>query len=154
LWNIHSRLRTLREGDRKPGKIQKRKTAQAAASADAARLLTREKRKFGEAGKALAASNPANAKLNDTRQPNFFADFAGLHSIASQLSQENHEYSWLIREWTSAIIEGEDGSPPLIHGKSFWGCVKAAQWSRCREINAARLDKWRRDRPVPGQPEL
>lgn len=154
LWNIHSRLRTLREGDRKPGKIQKRKTAQAAASADAARLLTREKRKFGEAGKALAASHPANAKLNDTRQPNFFADFAGLHSIASQLSQENHEYSWLIREWTSAIIEGEDGSPPLIHGKSFWGCVKAAQWSRCREINAARLDKWRRDRPVPGQPEL
>jgi hypothetical protein len=54
--------------------------------------------------------------------------------------------SWLKREWTSAEIADEGNTPPLLHGKSFWGCVKAAHWSRIQEINSARLDAWRAKR--------
>jgi hypothetical protein len=145
LWTIHPRLRSQREGGNKPGKAKKLKTKQAASDAlTGVKLLTREKRKFGEAGKPLAIKRVSNAKPDDTRQPNFFADLAGLNELAEQLAEKNpREYSWLTKEWTSAEISGENSAPPLLHGKSFWGTVKAKQWERIRAINSARLAAWR-----------
>lgn len=137
LWSIHQRLRTLRGGGDKPGKGKKGKTKQEASATMAnACLLTREKRKYGEAGKTLVIHSPDDAKPGDTKQPNFFADFAGLKELTKK-------YPGLAKEWMSAEIQGEDGVPPLVHGKSFWGTVKTAQWYRIASINAARLAKWR-----------
>jgi len=146
LWSIHPRLRTQREGGDKPTKTRKSKStpdSAAAAAAAASRLLTREKRKFGEAGKLMMVQRSPDAKPDATRQPNFFADLAGLDKLAQQLAQENRAHTWLTKDWTKADIVGEAGLPPLIHGKSFWGCVKAAQWRRIQEINTARLARWK-----------
>lgn len=144
LWAIHPRLRSQREGGDKPAKGKKAKAKQDAATpTPEARLLTREKRKYGEAGKPLVIQRSADAKPDDTRQPNYFADFAGLKSIAETLAKKNRELTWLTKDWTSAEISGESGVPPLVHGKSFWGCVKAAQWERVRAINEARLAEWK-----------
>jgi hypothetical protein len=143
LWTIHPRLRSQREGGDKSAKGKKRKEKpEAAAPATAVRLLTREKRKFGEVGKPLVVHRPAEAKPDDTRQPNFFADFAGLEALASELVEQNRDVAWLTKEWTSAEIPGESNTPPLLHGKSFWGCVKAAQWKRIQAVNEARLAAW------------
>jgi len=142
LWTIHPRLRSLREGSVKLAKNKKGKAKQDAATSEA-RLLTREKRKFGEAGKPLIVHRPANAKPDDTRQPNFFADLGNLGTFARQIAEDSREFSWLTREWTSAEIPNESATPPLLHSKSFWGCVKAAQWKRVGQINAARLKSWR-----------
>jgi hypothetical protein len=143
LWTIHPRLRTQRDGGEKPAKAKQTKPkTEATASAPDARLLTREKRKYGETGKPLVVQRAAAAKPDDTRQPNFFADFAGLAALAGQLAERNREHTWLTKEWTSAEVSDESGMPPLVHGKSFWGCVKAAQWRRIQQINDARIAKW------------
>jgi hypothetical protein len=152
LWTIHPRLRSQREGGNKPGKAKKQKSKQEAPDAPTeVKLLTREKRKFGEAGKPLAVKRAPSAKPDDTRQPNFFADLAGLNELAEQLAKKNpREYSWLTKEWTSAEISGENTTPPLVHGKSFWGTVKAAQWKRIKEINAKRIEAWKdKSNPMP-----
>jgi hypothetical protein len=145
LWAIQPRLRSQREGGKKPGTAKKEKVKQGTADAPTeAKLLTREKRKFGEGGKPLVIHRAAGAKPDDTRQPNFFADLAGLKVLAEQLALNNpREYSWLRKEWTSAEISGESSNPPLVHSKSFWGTVKAKQWERIQAINAARLAAWR-----------
>jgi hypothetical protein len=144
LWTIHPRLRSQREGGNKPGKAKMQKAKKEASDAPTeVKLLTREKRKFGESGKPLVIKHASSAKPDDTRQPNFFADLAGLNELAEQLAKKNpREYSWLTKEWTSAEISGENTTPPLVHGKSFWGTVKAKQWERIRAINSARLAAW------------
>ena len=143
LWTIHPRLRTQREGGNKPRKGNKAKLqTEAIPAPPEARLLTREKRKFGEAGKPLDVYREAEAKPDDTPQPNFFADFADLQALAKKLAKLNPEHSWLVKEWASAKIRGESGTPPLVYGKSFWGCVKAAQWWRVEQINKSRIAKW------------
>jgi hypothetical protein len=142
LWSIHPRLRTQREGGRPAkGRKSKPKTEVTPTVAEE-QLHSREKRKFGETGLPLVVHRPPGAKPDDTRQPNFFADFAELAKLAQLLAQENRDFSWLTREWTSAEIPGEAAGIPLIHGKSFWGCVKASQWRRVQEINSARLKTW------------
>lgn len=145
LWAIQPRLRSQREGGNKPATGKQAKARQATAtSPPEARLLTREKRKFGEVGKPLAIHRGPDAKPDSTRQPNFFADFAGLEALAQRLGEKSpREHGWLRKEWTSAEIPGESSATPLVHGKSFWGCVKAAQWDRVSAINAARLASWR-----------
>ncbi len=145
LWTIHPRLRSQREGGDKPAKGKRGKSAEAAATPlHEAQLLTREKRKFGETGKPLVIHRGPGAKPDSTRQPNFFADFAGLEALAERLGARNpRDHGWLQKEWTSAEISGESSAPPLVHGKSFWGCVKAAQWERIGAINAARRASWR-----------
>lgn len=147
VWPIHPRLRSQREGGDKSGKGKKFKAKQEPLKPENdGKLLTREKRKFGEAAKPLAVHRQQAAKTDDTRQPNFFADLAGLDSIASKLAEENpHDFSWLRKEWTSAVIEGESNTPPLLHGKSFWGTVKAVQWERIRKINADRISEWKEE---------
>ena len=152
LWPIHPRLRSQREGGDKTGKDKKSKVKQKTPKPkNDGKLLTREKRKFGETGKALVVQRPPTAKTDDTRQPNFFADLAGLDSIASKLAEKNpHDYSWLKKEWTSATIEGESSTPPLLHGKSFWGTVKSYQWERIRKINGDRISTWKeKGNPMP-----
>jgi hypothetical protein len=124
LWEIHPRLRTQKSTDKK---------------AQNASMLTREKRKFGEKGKPLSLSH----EITDEKQPNYWADFADLEKLANQLARENpKDNGWLGGKWSTATIEGETNLPPLISGKSFWGCVKAAQWKRVHEINRKRLDNW------------
>jgi hypothetical protein len=144
LWAIHPRLRSQREGGDKSGKAKKQKAKQEVSGTPTEdKLLTREKRKFGEAGKPLTIKRASDAKPDDTRQPNFFADLAGLNELAEQLAMKNQrEYSWLTKEWTSAEIFGETSTPPLVHSKSFWGTVKAKQWERIQAINTARLAAW------------
>lgn len=143
LWTIHPRLRTGREGADKLTKSKKGKPERE--SPVETRLITREKRKFGATGAPLLIHRPTHVKIDDTRQPNFFADFAGLKSIAETLARKNpHEFLWLTKEWTSAEISGGKNVPPLIHSKSFWGCVKAAQWDRINTINETRLAAWRK----------
>jgi hypothetical protein len=144
LWAIHPRLRSQREGGDKSGKAKKQKAKQEVSGTPTEdKLLTREKRKFGEAGKPLTIKRASDAKPDDTRQPNFFADLAGLNELAEQLAMKNQrEYSWLTKEWTSAEISGETSTPPLVHSKSFWGTVKAKQWERIQAINTARLAAW------------
>jgi hypothetical protein len=152
LWAIHPRLRSQREGGDKAGKGKKSKTKQEAPKAgNEGKLLTREKRKFGETGKPLVVQRAPTAKPDDTRQPNFFADLAGLDSIADKLAAKNpHDFSWLKKEWTSAKIEGEPNTPRLLHGKSFWGTVKSAQWERIRKINSDRIAVWKeKGNPMP-----
>lgn len=162
LWSIHPRLRTQREHEGKPRKARKGKSTPALTAPPVeAVLFTREKRKFGESGKSLVVQRPPEAKPDDARQPNFFADLTGLEKLADQLAKESYECRWLQREWVSATIAEEGGAPPLLHGKSFWGCVKAAQWTRIRTINEQRLATWLRklaantaSTPIPGHPEL
>jgi hypothetical protein len=144
LWTIHPRLRSQREGGDKPAKGRKGNAKQDAGTPQReAWLLTREKRKYGEAGKTLVIHRPTDAKPDDTRQPNFFADLAGLEAVADQLGKKNREQTWLKKEWTSAEIPGDSGAPPLLHGKSFWGCVKAAQWDRVLAVNEVWLAAWK-----------
>jgi hypothetical protein len=145
LWAIHPRLRSQREGGDKSGKAKKQKAKQEVSGTPTEiKLLTREKRKFGEAGKPLTIKRASDAKPDDTRQPNFFADLAGLNDLAAQLANKNQrEYSWLTKEWTFAEISGETSAPTLVHSKSFWGTVKAKQWERIQAINTARLAAWR-----------
>lgn len=127
LWPIHPRLRTERVGTL------------------VSHLITCEKRKLGKIGKRLIVRRPTDAKTDDTKQPNFFADLAGLRSVAENLARKNpHEFTWLTKEWTSAEIVDENNTYPLLHGKSLWGCVKAAQWDRVNSINAALLSDWHR----------
>ncbi len=144
LWAIHPRLRSLREGGNKPAKLKKGAAIRdVTTSKTEQRLLTREKRKYGDTGKALLVHRPEGAKPDDTRQPNFFADLAGLKAIAEQLvNQSPRDFIWLMKEWTSAEIQDET-TPPLVHGKSFWGTVKAIQWKRIQDINSARLAAWK-----------
>jgi hypothetical protein len=145
LWAIHPRLRSQREGGYKPSKGKKQKAKQETPTASTeTKLLTREKRKFGEPGKPLTVHRAPGAKPDDTRQPNFFADLAGLNNLAEQLAKKSpREHTWLTKEWVSAEIFGEQPVLPLVHGKSFWGTVKAKQWERIRAINSARLAAWR-----------
>jgi hypothetical protein len=143
LWEIHPRMRTQRCGGT-VAKGRKAKVVQAEPPAPFAdpRLFAREKRKFGEAGPALNIQRREKAKADDTRQPNFFADLADLQAIAGQLVERDNKLSWLTDGWTSAKLGNEDRTPPLLHGKTFWGCVKAAQWQRVSDINSARLTAW------------
>lgn len=152
LWAIHPRLRSQTEGADKTGKGKTSKAKKEAPKAQSnAKLLTREKRKFGERGKTLVVQSAQAAKPDDTKQPNFFADLAGLESIADKLAKENpRDFSWIKKEWTSAVIEGETCMPPLLHGKSFWGTVKAVQWTRIRKINGDRIAGWKdKGNPMP-----
>jgi len=141
LWSIHPRLRTQPDAT-ETGRKGKPKPASRQAAGEA-RLLTREKRKFGAAGKVLVVHRPPDARPDDTRQPNFFADYAGLEQVARRLAQANREHAWLERQWTWAEVPGQEDSPRLVHSKSFWGCVKAAQWRRVQDINDARLARWK-----------
>lgn len=150
LWSIHPRLRTQRGGGNKPVKGKKGKLKQEATTTTITKadLLTREKRKYGEMGRTLSVNRAVNrardAKPDDAKQPNFFADLAGLKDVADRLiKQAPRDFIWLQKEWMTASIDGSSDTPPLIHGKSFWGCVKAAQWYRINSINEARLAKWR-----------
>lgn len=149
IWSIHPRLRTQRGNETKPGKGKKSKRPTAASSAPQTEgLFTREKRKFGETRLPITLSR-ADATADDTRQPNFFADFADTQSLADE---------WLKQDWTTANLHDVRDAPPLVHGKSFWGCVKALQWSRIGAINDARLRAWRQKLDpadsAPGHPEL
>lgn len=121
LWSIHPRLRTWRSGED---------------------LLAKEKRKFGEKKQPKIVEPPGNLPKNATRQPNFFADIAGLDALVERLVRRNNQHYWLKKEWTAAVIGDSNNTPPLIHSKSFWGCVRAAQWDRIGSINQARLAKW------------
>ena len=105
--------------------------------------VSREKRKFGEAGKPLVVHRSPGAKPDDTRQSNFFVDYAGLASLAEELGKRDREKAWLAKEWTSAEVTGETGMPSPVHGRSFWGCVKAAQWQRIQKINKDRITRWK-----------
>jgi hypothetical protein len=151
LWRIHPRLRSVRDGGAQAAGGRKGKPQlDGQTPAAQACLLTREKRKYGETGKPLVLHRSDKAKPDDTRQPNFFADFAGLEAIARELAEVDRESSWLTREWTSAEISGEHGTPPLVHSKCFWGCVKAVQWKRVAAINEARLAAWKdKVNPMP-----
>lgn len=141
VWGIYPRLRTICAGT---GQTDKgKRAANRTPCTDGMRLLAREKRRYGEKGPAITVHRLGSAGKNDTAQPNFFADLAGLASVAQKLGSESREHRWLCDEWTTAEIRGEEGAPALVHGKSFWGCVKAAQWSRIQEINGRRLTKWR-----------
>ncbi len=139
LWAIHPRLRTQRDSGNKKTKSKKATPSQQ----PEAKLLTREKRKFGEKNPPKLVVVPENPVKGATRQPNFFADMAGLEALAVQLAKNNNEYYWLKKEWATATIEGQNDQPPLLHSKLFWGCVKAAQWYRTDSINEARFMKWR-----------
>lgn len=120
VWSIHPRLRTQR--DKKDGS-----------------LAAREKRKFGEKNPPKLAVTVGESPIKDSANPNFFADFAGLVDLAGQ-----SDLAWLRKEWTSATLpEGKAAPVPLLHSKSFWGTVKAAQWKRIEAINSARLTAWR-----------
>lgn len=141
LWAIHPRLRTQREGGDKLAKGRKSQVEPAPIATDT-RLHTREKRKFGEAGKPLIVHRPNDAEPDDTRQPNFFADYGELAALAGRLGKLDRQHAWLTKGWTTAAVSGETGTPPLVHGKSFWGCVKAAQWQRIQQINEARIGQW------------
>jgi hypothetical protein len=145
LWMIHPRLRSQRPCGDKEDKAKKTTNKEEAPNKPAeGKLLTREKRKFGENEMLLAVHRPPDAKPDDTRQPNFFADLAGLHAIADKLATQNpRDFSWLIKDWTSAEITGEIGTPQLLHSKSFWGTVKASQWQRIKGINDARIAEWK-----------
>ncbi|MCI0541270.1 MAG: type V CRISPR-associated protein Cas12b [Verrucomicrobiales bacterium] len=121
VWNVHTRLRTQR--DKKDDS-----------------LAAREKRKFGEKNPPRLTVTAGERQIADSSvNPNFFADFAGLKQLADSLSQE-----WLMKEWTSAELRCDKAAPILLlHSKSFWGTVKAAQWKRIEAINTARLTAWR-----------
>lgn len=120
VWSIHSRLRTQR--DKKDGS-----------------LAAREKRKFGEKNPPKLTVTAVEELIKDSANPNFFADFAGLVDLAGELG-----LVWLNKEWTSAALPGDKSTPlPLLHSKSFWGTVKAAQWKRIEAINTNRLTEWK-----------
>ena len=59
------------------------------------------------------------------------------------VAQNIHQTATPERAVAHLVPALEEGAPALVHGKSFWGCVKAAQWSRIQEINGRRLTKWR-----------
>lgn len=125
LWTIYPRLRTQR--DRKDGS-----------------LAAREKRRFG--GKnppKLSVMIPTKPITESAGNPNFFADFAGLKQIAGALTAGGKSLDWLMNEWTEATLASDKTAPPLLHSKSFWGTVKAAQWPRIEEINTKRIAVWK-----------
>jgi hypothetical protein len=145
MWAIHPRLRSQRDVGGKPAKGKSPTTGQETSiAATADKLLTREKRKFGETGKPLKVHRSADAKPDDTRQPNFFADLAGLKDLAEKLAKQNpRKFDWLLKDWVSAEIVEQADTTQLLHGKTFWGTVKAAQWMRIKAINNARIATWR-----------
>ncbi|HXG49507.1 MAG TPA: type V CRISPR-associated protein Cas12b [Methylomirabilota bacterium] len=120
----------------------------------------KEKRKFGEQNKdnriqiqilaaedAMKASEQATdeaekrrlreqavksvPKVSDSRNPNFFADIADLHT-------------W-IRDHAATLQGSPPGAPQpkhLVVGEALWGYVSQEAWRRCMAINAARLRAW------------
>jgi len=125
LWSIYPRLRTQR--DAKDGSP-----------------AAREKRKFGDrCPPKLSVAAAGKPIAETTRNPNFFADLAGLREVAGRLAKQDPGLKWLTAEWTAASLAGDAPTPPLLHSKSFWGTVKAAQWARIQEINGKRLAAWR-----------
>jgi hypothetical protein len=124
LWTIYPRLRTQR--DKKDGS-----------------LAAREKRKFGEKNPPkLSVAVPTKPITESAGNPNFFADFAGLKQVAEGLTAGSKSLDWLTKEWTEATLASDKTAPPLLHSKSFWGTVKAAQWQRIEAINAKRIAAW------------
>ncbi len=169
VWSIHSRLRSEREaGDGKAKPKTKKSTPknkteqqptndQAVSKPDC--FFTREKRKHGELEgdkriqivtpkvfKALERAEAATTeerkkrwrkladklalKASESRHPNFFADVANLRGT----------------HWGVAKLygngAGEHEPVHLVSGKAMWGYVKRRSWSRCQEINAARISAW------------
>lgn len=139
VWSIHPLLRTQRAGATSTAHTRKRaaKTLQAP-PAPQPQLVTREKRKFGHTPHPVTIQCAAEAQLDDVRQPNFFADLAGLETQV-----ENHADSTsLTNPWTTATIQDPSLQYPMLHTSTFWGAVNALQWHRCMEINRARLECW------------
>lgn len=136
LWTIHPRLRTT--GDGRSGKNRGQGTAgggkkgvcgTVGGEPSAAKLFTREKRKFGPTGAQLQIGRLAKGSaLKDTPNPNYFRDFAE------------------VADWDSAEVPDplEPGRMVrLVSGKALWGAVTGLQFTRCAEINSARLARWR-----------
>ncbi|MGH9466790.1 MAG: type V CRISPR-associated protein Cas12b, partial [Terriglobales bacterium] len=90
----------------------------------AKKLLANEKRKFGAAQPLIELTG---ASTGEDSRPNLFADFAGLRST---------------RLCHASLNVGEQGTPPLLTGKSLWGYVQEQAWPAVDRINTARLRQW------------
>jgi hypothetical protein len=93
----------------------------------AIRLRTREKRKYGESSLELSLGEPPNGSAaRETRQPNYFRDFAGIGG------------------WDKAWVNDPTGTGQieLVSAKALFDAMRKRQWKRCKDINAARLQKW------------
>lgn len=72
---------------------------------------------------APRAGDDFGTLIKDSPRPNFFADVA------------------VLARFDRATIAGLQ--PPVASGKGLWTAVRQQEWECCREINQARMDKWR-----------
>jgi IS605 OrfB family transposase len=137
MWEFFPRLRTVRiSGElRYKGRKGKKTKAQAGTSAindekpveEKIALRAREKRKYGETGPELDLGEPpSGSAARETRQPNYFRDFAAIAVW---------DKAWLDDPVVSRRVE-------LVSAKSLFKSMRERQWSRCVQINSARLAKW------------
>jgi hypothetical protein len=167
LWEIHPRLRTERTSGEVKKRGGKKKPKEAAGATPAkpdepVRLKAREKRKYGENGPELnLGTPPKGSAVEDTRNPNYFRDVAGLAKQLGRLpepaeAEDKRSLNFarmLVGQDKAEIPDPQDAAKQveLLSGKAFWGAVKKLQWRRCQEINEARLAEWKvKLNPKPG----
>ncbi len=130
LWEIHPRLRTERiSGEMKKHSDNKKSKESTDTIKATPALKARERRKYGELGPNLELDNPPKGSaVEDTRNPNYFFDVAGIAS------------------WDRAKIKDSitGKSISLSSGKALWSAVKERQRKRCKEINDAHFTKWKK----------
>lgn len=83
----------------------------------------REKTRWKAGLPPLAVSRPAESAADADRSPNIFAD---LGQVADY----------------DKVTLGDSPTPYAL-GRGLWGSVNRKAWSRCHELNSARLRRWR-----------
>jgi len=149
LWEINPRLRTKRTQGEVKNQV-----------GDSVGLKAMEKRKYGENGPEVEVRDPPQGSaLQETRNPNYFRDFAGLAEQLSLLpvpTDPDDQISFTCVRMLTAqdkieIPEHEDAENrvELLSAKAFWAAVDKLKLWRCEEINKARLAAWRHAKPDP-----
>ena len=95
------------------------------------RKTNREKARWPEGAPDIAMQSGDG---ETDRTPNLFVDIAKL------------------AESDSVQLAGIDQS--FATGLRLWTAVKRRAWSRCEQLNRARIAKWQNDEPIDGHPEL
>jgi len=167
MWEFFPRLRTerisgeVRYKGRKGKKPKPDAIVEVEAGAKPAEekiaLRAREKRKYGETGPELALGDlPGGSAARETRQPNYFRDFAGLSRLLWKAEEPGDAESRKQLAFARQFVGQDKARVPdpasptdeaeILSSKALFMALKRLQWPRCREIHAARLKQWRQGR--------
>ncbi len=152
MWEFFPRLRTERISGEVRYKGRKgRKTKASDGAGDAPiDLRAREKRKYGDKPPQLIFDEiPSGSVSRETRQPNYFRDFAGIARLLWNVEEPIDEKSLKLLRFAREFAKNDIARVPdavrgeeqiqLLSSKALFLGLKSLQWARCMQINRARL---------------